>query len=393
MLCRALDAAGLRDYRIGLGERVAVPEADGRAPACPRTARAGAARARSSRATSSASSAACGELGLGDEAELLVRVPQLRGGAEVLERGGAGGRVLRGCTSCSTERRRASGVIFDLGLVRQLGYYTGAVFEVYDPALGAPIGARRALRRPARALRPRRCPPSASRWRRPAAHRADRRGARRDEPRSAACASPSRAARCSRETLDVLDRLGVDTAEVRANDRKLLFEDVGHRDDAPERRADLRRGRRRRHRHHRQGRADGAGRARGLRAARPRLRRVPDGARDRSTGPTRPRRRCAASASCASRRSTRRSPRDYFERTGRQAEIVEVKGSVELAPLTGLVEAIVDLTATGTTLRENGLVDARGDRRRDRAADRQPGRRTSSRPRRSTTLLERLRAG
>jgi len=47
----------------------------------------------------------------------------------------------------------------------------------------------------------------------------------------------------------------------------------------------------------------------------------------------------------------------YFERTGRQAEIVEVKGSVELAPLTGLVEAIVDLTATGSTLRENRLVE------------------------------------
>ena len=46
----------------------------------------------------------------------------------------------------------------------------------------------------------------------------------------------------------------------------------------------------------------------------------------------------------------------YLEDTGRQAEIVEVKGSVELAPLTGMVEAIVDLTATGTTLRENGLV-------------------------------------
>ena len=46
----------------------------------------------------------------------------------------------------------------------------------------------------------------------------------------------------------------------------------------------------------------------------------------------------------------------YFEDTGRQAEIVEVKGSVELAPLTGLAEAIVDLTQTGTTLRENGLV-------------------------------------
>ena len=46
----------------------------------------------------------------------------------------------------------------------------------------------------------------------------------------------------------------------------------------------------------------------------------------------------------------------YFLQTGRQAEIVEVKGSVELAPLAGLVEGIVDLTATGTTLRENGLV-------------------------------------
>jgi ATP phosphoribosyltransferase len=46
----------------------------------------------------------------------------------------------------------------------------------------------------------------------------------------------------------------------------------------------------------------------------------------------------------------------YLEETGRQAEIVEVKGSVELAPLTGMVEAIVDLTATGTTLREHDLI-------------------------------------
>jgi len=46
----------------------------------------------------------------------------------------------------------------------------------------------------------------------------------------------------------------------------------------------------------------------------------------------------------------------HFEQTGRQAEIVEVKGSVELAPLAGLVEAIVDLTATGSTLRENDLI-------------------------------------
>jgi ATP phosphoribosyltransferase regulatory subunit HisZ len=36
--------------------------------------------------------------------------------------------------------RVAERVIFDLGLVRSLGYYTGAVFQVYDPAYGVPIG-------------------------------------------------------------------------------------------------------------------------------------------------------------------------------------------------------------------------------------------------------------
>ena len=64
----------------------------------------------------------------------------------------------------------------------------------------------------------------------------------------------------------------------------------------------------------------------------------------------------------------------HFLETGRQAEIVEVKGSVELAPLTGLVEGIVDLTATGTTLRENGLVVREEIARLHGPADRQPGR-------------------
>ena len=45
----------------------------------------------------------------------------------------------------------------------------------------------------------------------------------------------------------------------------------------------------------------------------------------------------------------------YFERTGRQVELVEVKGSVELAPLVGLGDGIVDLVATGRTLEENEL--------------------------------------
>ena len=50
-----------------------------------------------------------------------------------------------------------------------------------------------------------------------------------------------------------------------------------------------------------------------------------------------------------------RTARRYFEGMGRQAEVITLHGSVELAPLVGLAECIVDLTATGTTLRENDL--------------------------------------
>ncbi len=38
------------------------------------------------------------------------------------------------------QRGVADRVIFDLGLVRELGYYTGAVFEIYDPAVGFALG-------------------------------------------------------------------------------------------------------------------------------------------------------------------------------------------------------------------------------------------------------------
>jgi ATP phosphoribosyltransferase len=158
-----------------------------------------------------------------------------------------------------------------------------------------------------------------------------------------------------RETLDLLDLLGVDTAEVRSNDRKLLFADSGivtmRPSDVPT--------------YVEAGAADigftgkdvlmeqaersifelldlGYGRCRMVLAS---VEEEPDPAAEalRRLGVV---------------RVATKYPRiaaDFFERTGRQAEIVEVKGSVELAPLTGLVEAIVDLTATGTTLRENRL--------------------------------------
>ncbi|MTV81689.1 ATP phosphoribosyltransferase [Secundilactobacillus folii] len=45
----------------------------------------------------------------------------------------------------------------------------------------------------------------------------------------------------------------------------------------------------------------------------------------------------------------------YFQSIGEDVEIIRIEGSVELAPLIGLADAIVDITETGTTLRENNL--------------------------------------
>jgi len=49
--------------------------------------------------------------------------------------------------------------------------------------------------------------------------------------------------------------------------------------------------------------------------------------------------------------------RDYFQERGITPDIIKLHGSIELAPLVGLAEGIVDLTSTGTTLRENNLVE------------------------------------
>ena len=85
-------------------------------------------------------------LGLARDArDLLVGLPELRGGPEVLERGGDGpaGDVLerlRTLYAALEARGVADRVILDLGLVRDLGYYTGAIFEIYDPAVGFALG-------------------------------------------------------------------------------------------------------------------------------------------------------------------------------------------------------------------------------------------------------------
>jgi ATP phosphoribosyltransferase regulatory subunit len=79
-------------------------------------------------------------LGLGsEERDLLVRLPQLRGGPEILS-DAPGLEGVQALHRQLEERGVADRVIFDLGLVRELGYYTGPVFEVYDPAVGFTLG-------------------------------------------------------------------------------------------------------------------------------------------------------------------------------------------------------------------------------------------------------------
>lgn len=47
----------------------------------------------------------------------------------------------------------------------------------------------------------------------------------------------------------------------------------------------------------------------------------------------------------------------YFREQGQQVEVIKLNGSIELAPLIGLADRIVDMVETGQTLRENGLVE------------------------------------
>ncbi|RKQ87678.1 ATP phosphoribosyltransferase [Solirubrobacter pauli] len=158
-----------------------------------------------------------------------------------------------------------------------------------------------------------------------------------------------------KDTLERLDLLGIDTTEVRANDRKLLFEDAGlitmRPSDVPT--------------YVEAGAADIGVVGKDVLAEHPernvyelldlgfgRCRMV--FATVEGEDPAAEALRRLGIMRIATKYPNMASA--YFEKTGRQVEIVEVKGSVELAPLTGMVHGIVDLTATGTTLRENGLV-------------------------------------
>jgi ATP phosphoribosyltransferase regulatory subunit len=82
------------------------------------------------------------------QCETLITLTQLRGGREVLaEARGIGGEAveratarIQGTFDALEARGAADRVLVDLGLLRDLGYYSGAILEVYDPAIGHVLG-------------------------------------------------------------------------------------------------------------------------------------------------------------------------------------------------------------------------------------------------------------
>jgi ATP phosphoribosyltransferase regulatory subunit len=147
ILCASLDAAGLPRSRIGLGDAGlyrSLLEAMEVEPE-PRARMLAALERHDFVALESEARGL--SLG-GARQDVLQRLPQLRGGPEVIEQAVALGGAdtshatarLRETAEGIRERGISERVIFDLGLVRDLGYYTGAIFEVYDPALGHVIG-------------------------------------------------------------------------------------------------------------------------------------------------------------------------------------------------------------------------------------------------------------
>ncbi|HEX2104036.1 MAG TPA: ATP phosphoribosyltransferase regulatory subunit [Solirubrobacteraceae bacterium] len=142
VLCAALDAVGLTEYRVGLGDASLYPALMA-AFDVPEEARERMLHELAAKDLVGLEREVS-RLDVGSEAkELLVSVPQARGGPDVL--GAPEGPVADALVGLRSVLDRldppvADRVIFDLGLARGIGYYTGAVFEVYDPALGAPVG-------------------------------------------------------------------------------------------------------------------------------------------------------------------------------------------------------------------------------------------------------------
>jgi ATP phosphoribosyltransferase regulatory subunit len=142
VLCHSLDATGLQSYKIGLGDASLFPALMASLQV-PEQARSGLLEALVLRDFVGLEQLIADSGLIGEAAELLLEVPQRRGGTELLVDAPApADEAVTGLRDVleALEPAVAERIIFDLGLVRNIGYYTGAVFDVYDPALGAPIG-------------------------------------------------------------------------------------------------------------------------------------------------------------------------------------------------------------------------------------------------------------
>ena len=141
VLCRALEAAGLADFSVGVGDISLYPGLLDDFGVGPED-QAFLLDALGSRDFVAIAERA-GSIGLDASATaLLTDVPAMRGGAGVLDADGPLGERLAGLRELMAmlDEDVAARVIIDLGRFPRMGYYTGSVFEVYDPALGEPIG-------------------------------------------------------------------------------------------------------------------------------------------------------------------------------------------------------------------------------------------------------------
>ena len=271
MLSAALDAVGLNRAVLGLGDadlyRQLLTELGveggargGSSTASPSTTSSGSRWrwTRSPTSTTALVRRSCGFPGCAAARRSWSRPADLGGPRWIGRRSGCWRRTTRW-----SRRGVADRVQLDLGLLRDLGYYTGAIVEVYDPALGhilggggryddllgrfgraAPRGGIRPLpgarpprpgeeerfiegapqmrgRATARPVRGRRSDPFQE-----VADDADDRGT---DPRGSAgrSSSRSRGGALWGETLDALDRIGVETSEMRGESRSLVFSSDG----------------------------------------------------------------------------------------------------------------------------------------------------------------------
>lgn len=295
-------------------------------------------------------------------ANAIKQLPRLRGGAEAIESvralveplGCAGGLDALATTFAALEERGlAESLLVDFSVIGSFDYYTGVLFEVYSPELGTPLGsggrydnvlANYGKARPAAGF---------GLYLERVMAAVDKQGAQEDR-RPLRIAVPKGS--LNEDAIAALNKAGLDTTGLENPGRLLMIKNPGvefiivRAQDAPAFVA--------------LGGADCGlcgkdslveanldvvelvdlkfGACRFVVAE-------PEGATEQVEN------RYWRLGSIRVATKYPRITRAYYDKLGQQVEIVQLHGNIELGPLIGLSERIVDITATGTTLRENNL--------------------------------------